>query len=139
MEDAKEAYEQSISNGGIGVQSPARVVDRDGRGGATIAEVHAYGSVVLRLISFGSDEEGGEEQGTGTLGGKVFQGAFLPNFVDIDAKGGTGDEAGAGERNFGLQRADHIVGNVWDMLESVGVNSVKLQLSLFCFLFCLAF
>lgn len=114
--------------------------DLDGRGAATISEVRAYGDVVLRFISFEtepgpnhSEEEGGGgggEREARQAGG--FTGAFLPNFVDV---GGDGGGAGGAEReDFGLQRADHIVGNVWDMLEHVSsVVSVGGT-----FLFCVA-
>lgn len=135
MENAKEAYDRCVENGGVGVQPPVRVSDRAGRGSATISEVHAYGDVVLRFISFGGGSEGvsgeGEEEGEGEgEGGSAgagggegvtscggFRGAFLPNFVDVE---------GGGEReNFGLERADHIVGNVWDMVESVRETGVS--------------
>ncbi|CAM9922761.1 unnamed protein product [Ectocarpus sp. 6 AP-2014] len=118
VEDAAHAYEQCIEHCGsdgsnASVRRPTRVTDVDGRGGATISEVRAYGDVVLRFISFepeskmvGEGELGGDK-GVGHGGG--FEGAFLPNFVDIE-----GEEA---REDFGLQRADHIVGNVWDMLE----------------------
>ncbi|CAM9252656.1 unnamed protein product [Scytosiphon promiscuus] len=120
VEDASYAYDQCIERAGsdgasASVQPPTRVSDLDGRGAATIAEVRAYGDVVLRFISFESESGAGapgvEAGGVGVGGeGGAFTGAFLPNFVDV------GDEAGA-RRDFGLQRADHIVGNVWDMLE----------------------
>eukprot|EP00904_Undaria_pinnatifida_P006365 jgi/Undpi1/2859/HiC_scaffold_14.g06236.m1 len=163
VDDAALAYEQCLSHSGRGgggsggvsvsVQPPARVTDRDGRGSATIAEVKAYGDVVLRFISFdghraggrGNTGAGGEtaaaaklksetEAGTETNTASntefgntepgtdsemeadtdgAFSGAFLPNFVDVG-----GGEPGAGPpQGYGLERADHIVGNVWDMLE----------------------
>lgn len=129
VEDAADAYRQCMARCGTAgvaanasVQPPTRVSDLDGRGAATISEIRAYGDVVLRFISFeaesGPKDEEGEEAGG-------FTGAFLPNFVDV----GVGDDAGggvAGRENFGLQRADHIVGNVWDMLEHVSSPSVCL-------------
>lgn len=145
VEDAADAYnrclERSRDTAGTGtgtgggggdgevgvvnpsVQPPTRVLDLDGRGAATISEVRAYGDVVLRFISFEEpkQEQGkqGEEEGRGGggEGATGFTGAFLPNFVDVGGGEGGG---GAGSReDFGLQRADHIVGNVWDMLEHV--------------------
>lgn len=125
VEDAAHAYEQCIEHCGsdgsnASVRRPTRVTDVDGRGGATISEVRAYGDVVLRFISFepeskmvGEGDVGGGEGG-GDRGG--FEGAFLPNFVDVE-----GDEA---REDFGLQRADHIVGNVWDLLEQVRASAV---------------
>ncbi|CAN0084784.1 unnamed protein product, partial [Ectocarpus sp. 12 AP-2014] len=57
VEDAAHAYEQCIERCGsdgsnASVRRPTRVTDVDGRGGATISEVRAYGDVVLRFISF---------------------------------------------------------------------------------------
>eukprot|EP00903_Cladosiphon_okamuranus_P005811 g5755.t1 len=116
VEDAADAFQQCMASCGTAgvaanasVQPPTRVSDLDGRGAATISEVRAYGDVVLRFISF-EEEPGPKGEGEG------FTGAFLPNFEDV----GVGDGAGggvAGREDFGLQRADHIVGNVWDMLE----------------------
>lgn len=142
VEDAADAYDQCMARCGTAgvaadtsVQPPTRVADVDGRGAATISEIRAYGDVVLRFISFeaGSGPEESKEQGGGGGGGGVreaggFAGAFLPNFVDVgdDNAGG-----GAGREDFGLQRADHIVGNVWDMLEHVS------SLSFLFFLFCM--
>ncbi|CAN0364091.1 unnamed protein product, partial [Hapterophycus canaliculatus] len=119
VEDAAHAHDQCVKRGGIdsvsaSVQPPTRVTDFDGRGAATISEVRAYGDVVLRFISF--EPEPGPGAGAASVetggggDGEGFTGAFLPNFVDV------GVEAGV-RRDFGLQRADHVVGNVWDMLE----------------------
>lgn len=110
VEDATHAYEQCLSHGGVGVQLPTEVADKEGRGVATISEVHAYGDVVLRFISFGGVTTGAGAGDESVTDG-AFSGAFLPNFVDVASDGARQD--------FGLQRADHIVGNVWDMLESV--------------------
>lgn len=127
VEDAAHAYEQCIERCGsdgssASVRRPTRVTDVDGRGGATISEVRAYGDVVLRFISFEEPESkmvgegavGGDADGGGRGGG--FEGAFLPNFVDV--------QGGEAREDFGLQRADHIVGNVWDMLEQVRALTV---------------
>lgn len=43
-----------------------------------------------------------------------FEGEFLPNFEDVKV-----DEARVARGDFGLTRFDHIVGNVWDMIERV--------------------
>lgn len=129
VEDAAHAHDQCTKRSGVGndgtsvsVQAPTRVSDLDGRGAATISEVRAYGDVVLRFISFESESEsgtGGDAADGGCGDGGVFTGAFLPNFVDVG-----GDEGGE-RRDFGLQRADHIVGNVWDMLEHVSGNPTE--------------
>eukprot|EP00752_Nemacystus_decipiens_P018320 g16436.t1 len=124
VEDAADAYEQCMARYGTagiaadaGIQPPTRVSDLDGRGAATISEVRAYGDVVLRFLSFEAEAapEDSIEEGVGEgRDVRSFTGAFLPNFVDVedDACGG-----GAGREDFGLQRADHIAGNVWDILE----------------------
>lgn len=104
MEDAKDAYEKCTVHGGIGVQPPTRVTDRSGRGEAVISEVKAYGDVVIRFISFGD----GHAEGEG------ISPTFLPNFEDVEQHARTVEDS-----NFGLQRADHIVGNVWDLVETV--------------------
>lgn len=110
------------------MQAPSLVTDKDGRGSATISEVRAYGDVVLRFISFSEGEggvstlsedgRGGVQEGTGDDSAEGFSGAFLPNFEDVK-----GDK----KADFGLQRADHIVGNVWDMLESVRNEGVLIR------------
>lgn len=43
-----------------------------------------------------------------------FVGAFLPNFKDVEPSA-----AVKARGDFGLERVDHVVGNVWDLLESV--------------------
>lgn len=78
MEDAREACEECVNNGGVVVQPPTYVHDKDGRGGATISEVHAYGHVVFRFISFDTVGDGvktigsslGEDKVSG-VGGRV--------------------------------------------------------------------
>lgn len=91
-------------HGGIGVQPPTRVIDRSGRGEAVISEVKAYGDVVIRFVSFGD----------GHAGDEAISATFLPNFEDVEQNARRVEDS-----NFGLQRADHIVGNVWDLVETV--------------------
>lgn len=81
---------------------------------------------MLRFISFEETkqekgEEEGEEEGRGE-GATGFTGAFLPNFVDVAGEEEEGGGGAGGREDFGLQRADHIVGNVWDMLEHVSLS-----------------
>lgn len=59
-----------------------------------VAEVKAYGDVVLRFVS----RHGG------------FEGAFFPGYKAVKE---------AGPLDYGLQRLDHAVGNVWDMAAAV--------------------
>lgn len=109
VEDAREAYEQRTKHGGFGVQPPIFVENSDDRGGVTISEIHVYGDVILRFVSFSGgalDEEAGREAGVRAAGqeGKTpFSGAFLPNFRDVNVSG-----AVAAQEDFGLQRADYI-------------------------------
>jgi hypothetical protein len=62
-----------------------------------MAEIKLYGDVVLRLV--------GEDH---------FEGAFLPNFEDIRPPTEDG-HVGAGVGRYGIERFDHIVGNVWSL------------------------
>ena len=61
-----------------------------------ISEVRAYGDVVIRFIS----REGG------------FDGPFLPAYQTTPSP--------KRPLNYGLERLDHAVGNVWKLLEAVG-------------------
>lgn len=60
-----------------------------------VSEIRAYGDVVLRFIS--------RHDG--------FDGAFLPAYQAVAPSSSSQD--------YGLERIDHAVGNVWDLLESV--------------------
>lgn len=72
VESAREAYEQCVRHGGKGVQPPTYVNDAEGRGGVTLSEVHVYGDVVLRFISFDVPVDRGEEDGAeGVVPGKA--------------------------------------------------------------------
>ncbi|KAG5182195.1 p-hydroxyphenylpyruvate dioxygenase [Tribonema minus] len=99
VEDAAAAYEQCTANGGTGVLAPT-----DCGNGVTVSEVAAYGDVVLRFVSYGQ-------------GVDAHSGAFLPGFQDISAPKGAGGEAWPA--TYGIERVDHAVGNVWDMMEAV--------------------
>ena len=103
VEDAEHAYEQCTAHGAVGVQAPTRVADQNGRGEVVISEVRAVGDVVLRFISFESAE--------GSSGEGSDHWSFLPNFEDVPPR--------VAREGFGLQRLDHAVLNVWDLLESV--------------------
>ena len=62
VDDAKQAYEASVANGGRGVLPPT-----DLGGGVVIAEVSLYGDVVLRYVS-GVDDDAKK--------------TFLPKYAD---------------------------------------------------------
>jgi len=78
-------------NGAAACLTPIKVVDKNGLGSADIAEVRLYGDVVLRLVNLDN-----------------FRGVFMPNFEEGSCVGET----------YGIERFDHIVGNVWN-LESI--------------------
>jgi 4-hydroxyphenylpyruvate dioxygenase len=93
VDDARQAYEASVANGGRGVLPPT-----DLGGGAVIAEVSLYGDVVLRYVS-GVDDETKK--------------TFLPKYADARPP------STAAPLTYGLRRLDHAVGNVHDLLETV--------------------
>ena len=106
VDDAAEAYEKSVANGGRGVLPPVRLTadgavasdsaDAD-RPATVISEVELYGDVVLRYVS----RHGGDDS------------AYLPKYVPTPV------EDGREPLCYGLQRLDHAVGNVHDLLEAV--------------------
>lgn len=83
VEDAKQAFEVAVQNGGKPKHTPSVVQGSDGQQ-SVIAEVHMYGDVVMRFIS-GS-----------------FEGAFLPTYERVH------DDL---QPSYGLHRLDHAVGN----------------------------
>ena len=98
VKDARAAYEEAVKRGARGVLAPTvltHTVD-DGcvKGGQVIAEIELYGDVVLRFVN-------------ATDG---FDGDFLCNYS------ATRD---APDVSYGLQRLDHAVGNVHDLIETV--------------------
>jgi len=102
--DAKQAFDNSVSNGAIPVLEPTFIPacagylkdlgdeDKDGHG-CTIAEVELYGDVVLRYISFP------KKKSSSTL-------PFLPHLAPHSSK----------KKSYGIKRIDHAVGNVPDLL-----------------------
>uniref|UniRef100_A0A7S3HU75 4-hydroxyphenylpyruvate dioxygenase n=1 Tax=Spumella elongata TaxID=89044 RepID=A0A7S3HU75_9STRA len=94
VKDVQATFDIMVANGGIVVQEPTRVVDANPeRGFADIAEIKLYGDVSLRLIDATN-----------------FKGSFLPNFEDVKVA----DEKYALGK-YGIERIDHIVGNVHDL------------------------
>jgi 4-hydroxyphenylpyruvate dioxygenase len=84
VDDAATAYRSCVESGGQGVLEPTVLEDQKTGTSLTIAEVRAYGDVVFRWVS-------GD-----------YEGPFLPGYVSVDRP----------PISYGLERVDHIVGNV---------------------------
>lgn len=82
--DAAQAYEISTANGAIGVQPPVTLTDEEAGTSLVYSEIKVYGDVNIRWMS-------GD-----------FKGPFLPGYENVDGF----------DLNYGLQRMDHLVGNV---------------------------
>jgi 4-hydroxyphenylpyruvate dioxygenase len=91
VEDAKKAYDISIQNGAIGILEPKILKDLQTNKQQIISEVKLYDDVVLRYLS-------------GT-----FDGPFLPGYEPVESP----------DLSIGIQRIDHTVGNVPNLLEAV--------------------
>jgi 4-hydroxyphenylpyruvate dioxygenase len=89
--DAAEAYRISTANGAEGVLPPATLQGTGSSPATVISEIKAYGDVVIRFVS-------GDQTGP-----------FLPSYETIEAPSVC----------YGLQRLDHLVGNVPNLLDSV--------------------
>jgi hypothetical protein len=89
--DAAEAYRISTANGAEGVLPPATLGEAGSRSATVISEIKAYGDVVIRFVS-------GDHTGP-----------FLPSYEAVDAP----------KVSYGLQRLDHLVGNVPNLLDTV--------------------
>lgn len=73
VDDARQAYEASVANGGKGARAPVTL--QDGAGGtAVVSEVGLYGDVVLRFVS-GDWQVSCQHNGRG--GGRALGGAVL--------------------------------------------------------------
>jgi len=96
--DVISAYQSMISNGAISVLPPVTIHDHQSeRGFITVAEVELYGDVSLRIIN--------RDHFTGTV---------LPNFQKV-----VDESMLKTNMNFGFQRLDHVVGNVWKLSDYV--------------------
>ena len=89
VSDASQAFDASVSHGAEAVQHPLVIQDAD-ESSCTIAEVKLYGDVVLRYISRHN-----------------FKGPYLPGYEEVNE---------LTRETFGLQRLDHAVGNVPELL-----------------------
>lgn len=86
VDSAFSAYSTAVSRGAKPMSPPILLSDNK----TAIAEVHLYGDVVLRFVSYGD--------GTNEW--------FLPGFERVN------DEASYHELDYGIRRLDHAVGNV---------------------------
>jgi len=95
VDDASAAYHAAVANGAEGRLEPTELkpihADEPSQGTTTISEILLYGDAVLRFVS-------GD-----------YTGPFLPGYQPVEC---------AEKRCYGLERLDHIVGNVSDMLET---------------------
>ncbi|KAK3446289.1 hypothetical protein EUGRSUZ_A02022 [Eucalyptus grandis] len=92
VEDADAAFRTSVAHGARPVSPP---VVLDGR--AAVAEVHLYGDVVLRYVSYKTPASDRGDSSPDSW--------FLPRFEPTD-------EISSFPLEFGIRRLDHAVGNV---------------------------
>lgn len=90
--EAAVAFETSVKHGAEPKQSPVRLLDAATNTSLTVAEVKLYGDVVLRFVS-------GD-----------FTGPYLPGYERV---------MDAPTVCYGLQRLDHAVGNVPELIPAV--------------------
>ncbi|RQM28603.1 hypothetical protein B5M09_013309 [Aphanomyces astaci] len=91
VDDAALAYELSTKHGAVGVCPPKTIKDAATHTTQVISSVKLYGDVVLRFVS-------GD-----------YKGRFQPGYHDVE-----GPDVG-----IGLDRLDHAVGNVPNLIEAV--------------------
>lgn len=99
--DAKLAFDQSVEQGAHPVVDPVRIESSDSRG-CMVAEVQLYDDVVLRYVSFDDPISSDTPQ----------RQPFLPHLAPVEGKIAT-------RATFGIQRIDHAVGNVPDLLQAL--------------------
>ncbi|PSC69061.1 4-hydroxyphenylpyruvate dioxygenase [Micractinium conductrix] len=92
VDDAAEAYRISTSRGGVGVRPPVTCADAATGTSLTFSEIKLYGDCVLRFVS-------GD-----------YEGAYIPGYTVV---------ADAPQVSYGLQRIDHAVGNVPELIPQV--------------------
>jgi len=88
VDNATEAYEQCVANGGEGVLKPVTLQDDNGK--ITYSEVAYYTDVVFRYVE----------------GRKEYKGSFMPGYAEKQRK----------PVSYGLRRVDHIVTNAPSLL-----------------------
>jgi len=109
VEDAKKAFELATGVGlegdgwATGVTPPTELKDGTHKGSVVLSEIIIYGETVLRFLQY---KDG-------------FNGPFLPGYQEFkDTR----------PLNYGIRRMDHVVGNAYDMTETV--NRMKKWLGL---------
>ncbi|KAF0708855.1 hypothetical protein As57867_006173, partial [Aphanomyces stellatus] len=91
VDDAKLAYELSVKHGAVGVCPPKTLKCDKTNTTQVISSVKLYGEVVLRFLSGN------------------YKGRFLPGYEDVEGP----------DVSIGLERLDHAVGNVPNLVEAV--------------------
>lgn len=91
VDDAEAAFNISVENGAKAGSPPIKL------NGAVLAEIHLYGDVVLRYVSYDGRNVRNSENPSEW---------FLPGFEPVD------ETASFPGLDFGLRRIDHAVGNV---------------------------
>lgn len=124
VKDVIKAFEESVANGARSVLAPTFVPachaqsllfsvatdDKMVLAGCHMAEVELYGDVVLRYVSFTHNYLRATESLSPTS--SEIQLPFLPHLAPMEGKI-------AKRPTFGLQRIDHAVGNVPDLMEAL--------------------
>ncbi|KAA8524161.1 hypothetical protein F0562_010408 [Nyssa sinensis] len=98
VEDAELAFTASVANGAKPSSPPIVLANR-----AVLAEVHLYGDVVLRYISYKNSSPNPQPYPDSW---------FLPGFEPMD-------ELSSYPLDFGIRRLDHAVGNVRELAPMV--------------------
>nr|BAH10638.1 4-hydroxyphenylpyruvate dioxygenase [Hevea brasiliensis] len=99
VEDAEIAYNTSVARGALPMGGPITLDNR-----AVVAEVHLYGDVVLRYISYKNSNPNLNDSSPDSW--------FLPKFESVD-------EASSFPLDYGIRRLDHAVGNVPELAPAV--------------------
>ena len=111
--NVKQCYNNLISGGGKSILKPCNIQDVNrSKGSCVMAEVSLYGDVVMRLIDDSN-----------------YRGNFLPNYQDIVP---FGTKLG----KYGIERMDHVVGNVYSLKKTL--NYIK-RMTVNCLFALLAF
>jgi 4-hydroxyphenylpyruvate dioxygenase len=114
--DAKAAFDASVANGATPVLEPTFLPTCAGQvkngvesTGCHIAEVSLYGDVVLRYVSYASqDGKASKNENTSMTGAKQ---PFLPHLAPVEG-------AMRSRESFGIYKIDHAVGNVPNLQEA---------------------
>ena len=130
--DAKAAFEASVANGATPVLEPSFLPtcpaqlkannnssSNSNSSGCYIAEVELYGDVVLRYVSYPSNDDEADVDANGNASIDATDGdcssstktqPFFPHLAPV--------EKTSMRENYGIYRIDHAVGNVHDLQEA---------------------